>query len=423
MPALRFLMSRGEYRRAVTTFPSLTPVCLSSIATGAHPDVHEIPHLVWYHRGEQRLVEYGSSFGAVRAAGTTRTIRDVVFNLNEEHLSKKAVTVFEALEAAGRVTAAVNMVCYRGPARHAPLVPWLTRPAYGPTPFLLLQPVRVRRDRFAARSAHPCGRVGGRVREGRRPLARHARRLRLPRLLPPGLRLRLARVGPRRGARRARARGPRDRRRCSRPPAARTSSSSATRCSSARITGRRMSSAPCGLEDAFAGLTLFHRGNGRQAELAVTASNRAGMVYRLPGCRETIRASSPSASTAGATSSCSARTGPWSRGRTATSCASHRRRTAGRRAAPPRCSLSRMRSSGPGPRSRNPNAGDLVVSAAPGRRVRGSRWTRITSAAEATARWRRATPRCRCSRSEPARLRRGSSTSTPRVLDHFGVSA
>ena len=76
VPALRFLMSRGEYRRAVTTFPSLTPVCLSSIATGAHPDVHEIPHLVWYHRGEQRLVEYGSSFGAVRAAGTTRTIRD-----------------------------------------------------------------------------------------------------------------------------------------------------------------------------------------------------------------------------------------------------------------------------------------------------------------------------------------------------------
>ena len=135
VPALRFLMSRGEYRRAVTTFPSLTPVCLSSIATGAHPDVHEIPHLVWYHRGEQRLVEYGSSFGAVRAAGTTRTIRDVVFNLNEEHLSKKAVTVFEALEAAGRVTAAVNMVCYRGPVRHAPHVPWLTRPAYGPSRF------------------------------------------------------------------------------------------------------------------------------------------------------------------------------------------------------------------------------------------------------------------------------------------------
>ena len=54
----------------MTTFPSLTPVCLSSLATGAHPDVHGIPHLVWYHRAEGRFVEYGSSFGAIRAAGT-----------------------------------------------------------------------------------------------------------------------------------------------------------------------------------------------------------------------------------------------------------------------------------------------------------------------------------------------------------------
>src|SRR5881396_2454803 len=134
-PALAHLAEHGSYRRAVSTFPSLTPVCLSSIATGAHPDVHEIPHLVWWNRSERRLVEYGSSFGAIRAAGTTRTIRDVIFNLNEEHLSKSAVTVFEALEAKGLVTAAVNMVCYRGPARHAPLVPWLTRPAYGPSRF------------------------------------------------------------------------------------------------------------------------------------------------------------------------------------------------------------------------------------------------------------------------------------------------
>ena len=36
--------------RDVSTFPSLTPVCLASIATGAHPDVHGIPHLVWWNR-------------------------------------------------------------------------------------------------------------------------------------------------------------------------------------------------------------------------------------------------------------------------------------------------------------------------------------------------------------------------------------
>ena len=65
MPALKFLAANGIYARGISTFPSLTPVCLSSIATGAHPDVHRIPHLVWYHRGERRIVEYGSSFAAV----------------------------------------------------------------------------------------------------------------------------------------------------------------------------------------------------------------------------------------------------------------------------------------------------------------------------------------------------------------------
>ena len=71
-PALRFLLDHGSYRRAVSTFPSLTPVCLASIATGGHPDVHGIPHLVWWNRDEERLVEYGSSFAALRASGSSR---------------------------------------------------------------------------------------------------------------------------------------------------------------------------------------------------------------------------------------------------------------------------------------------------------------------------------------------------------------
>src|SRR5919198_228351 len=67
--ALSFLAQHGSYRRGVSTFPSLTPVCLSSIATGAHPDVHRIPHLTWWHREQRRLVEYGSAFSAHPAAG------------------------------------------------------------------------------------------------------------------------------------------------------------------------------------------------------------------------------------------------------------------------------------------------------------------------------------------------------------------
>ena len=133
-PALALLAEHGRYRRAISTFPSLTPVCLSSLATGAHPDVHEIPHLVWYHSGEQRLVEYGSSFGAVRAAGTRQSLIDTVYGLNDSHLSRNAVTVYEALEDAGLTAAAVNITCYRGRTEHLPTrrVPVLTRPAHGP---------------------------------------------------------------------------------------------------------------------------------------------------------------------------------------------------------------------------------------------------------------------------------------------------
>jgi len=122
-PALRFLLEQGSYRRAVSTFPSLTPVCLASIATGAPPDVHGIPHLVWWNRDEQRFVEYGSSFAALRAAGLARGIRDTIVNLNERHLSKQAETIYEALEDDGLTTAAINITTYRGRTRHLPTVP------------------------------------------------------------------------------------------------------------------------------------------------------------------------------------------------------------------------------------------------------------------------------------------------------------
>src|SRR5262245_29276992 len=288
VPALRFLMSRGEYRRAVTTFPSLTPVCLTSIATGAHPDVHQIPHLVWYHRGERRLVEYGSSFGAMRAAGATRTIRDVVFNLNEEHLSKSVVTVFEALEAAGLVTAAVNMVCYRGPARHAPLVPWLTRPAYGPSRFFYFNlfesdvtgaPLAVRTR--ARGSVDEYARAVGRwlvTRDGfdflgfylpdydfashaAGPDAAHAALAHADRAIATLLE----------------AAGGRDEF---------LERYAVLLCSDH---GQTPVDRAVRLEEAFAGLPLFSRSNGRAAQVAVTASNRAGMVYRLAGCPETSR--------------------------------------------------------------------------------------------------------------------------------------
>ena len=111
------------YVQGTTTFPSVTPVCLTSIATGAHPDVHGVPHLVWYHRDERRVVEYGSSFAAVRAAGTRRSMRDSIFAMAHEHVSRDALTVCEALEDEGLECGAINFTCYRGRTRHALKLP------------------------------------------------------------------------------------------------------------------------------------------------------------------------------------------------------------------------------------------------------------------------------------------------------------
>ncbi|HEX4520996.1 MAG TPA: nucleotide pyrophosphatase/phosphodiesterase family protein [Gaiellaceae bacterium] len=133
-PALRFLLENGSYRRAVSTFPSLTPVCLASIATGGHGEHHGIPHLVWWNREEERIVEYGSSFAALRASGLVQGVRDTVVNLNERHLLKDTETVFESLEDAGLTTAAINITTYRGRNRQVSPIPGFP-PVHGPKRF------------------------------------------------------------------------------------------------------------------------------------------------------------------------------------------------------------------------------------------------------------------------------------------------
>ena len=134
-PALGFLAEHGDYRKATSVFPSLTPVCLTSIATGAGPGVHHIPSLVWWDRQERRLVEYGSSFAALRAAGLSQSLFDPIFNMNARHLAPDAVTVYEALEDAGNVAAAVNITCFRGRHRHLTTLPGVGGAAYGPSRF------------------------------------------------------------------------------------------------------------------------------------------------------------------------------------------------------------------------------------------------------------------------------------------------
>jgi hypothetical protein len=120
-PALAALRDRGTYvRDCVSSFPSVTPVASASIATGTGPDEHLIPSMNWYHRGEERYVEYGSSMPATRAFGVFRSLYDTVYNMNMAHLSRSLRTVFEHLDDANLRTACTTYLIYRGRYRHEP---------------------------------------------------------------------------------------------------------------------------------------------------------------------------------------------------------------------------------------------------------------------------------------------------------------
>jgi predicted AlkP superfamily pyrophosphatase or phosphodiesterase len=118
-PNFAALVERGVLiGDCVSAFPSVTPVACSEIATGVGPDRHGISGMNWYHRAEQRYVEYGSSLEATRAFGLFRTLYDTVYNMNMAHLSYEVETVFERLGDAGVRTAVTPFLIYRGRRRH-----------------------------------------------------------------------------------------------------------------------------------------------------------------------------------------------------------------------------------------------------------------------------------------------------------------
>ncbi len=119
-PALAAIAERGRYvSECCAAFPSVTPVCAATIATGVLQDEHEIPSMNWYSRAEQRYVEYGSSFSASRKFGLNRQLVDTIFNMNATHLSPDVPTVFETLDDTGAVrTAGTTYLIYRGRHEH-----------------------------------------------------------------------------------------------------------------------------------------------------------------------------------------------------------------------------------------------------------------------------------------------------------------
>jgi hypothetical protein len=118
-PTFAALLERGSLvTDCVSSFPSVTPVACSEMMTGIGPGGHWVMGMNWFHRVERRYIEYGSSFEATRTFGLFRAMYDLVYNMNLDHLSWEAQTVFERLGDAGVRTAATPFLIYRGRRRH-----------------------------------------------------------------------------------------------------------------------------------------------------------------------------------------------------------------------------------------------------------------------------------------------------------------
>ena len=143
-PGFAEILRRGTYYPdCVSVFPSVTPAAAASITTGTMPDAHGVPSICWYHRGERRYVDYGSSGAAVRTFGVLRALTDTVYNMNFDHLHRQQLTLFERLDDMGVRTACTPFLIFRGRTRHELGVQgWLRRvaqaanfkhPVYGPS--------------------------------------------------------------------------------------------------------------------------------------------------------------------------------------------------------------------------------------------------------------------------------------------------
>ncbi|SFB22214.1 Type I phosphodiesterase / nucleotide pyrophosphatase [Lentibacillus halodurans] len=114
-PALKYFMEKGHYYPdLICPFPTMSVNVDSTLLTGVYCDKHKIPGLVWYHQGEKRIVNYGSTVKELFKLGIRQSVRDVFYNLNHVHLSKQHKTIHEKLSDQGIQTASINALLYRG---------------------------------------------------------------------------------------------------------------------------------------------------------------------------------------------------------------------------------------------------------------------------------------------------------------------
>jgi predicted AlkP superfamily pyrophosphatase or phosphodiesterase len=132
VPALQFLTEHGKYwSDCVTVFPTMTASVDSSLVTGVFPNKHRVPGLIWYNPEEKTIINYINGWRTVIEQGLSICGQNVLYNLNEKHLSKQVTTLFEELADRGLTSASINTVIHRGPKKHSVKPPFLIDLATG----------------------------------------------------------------------------------------------------------------------------------------------------------------------------------------------------------------------------------------------------------------------------------------------------
>ena len=130
-PAFKFLMESGMYfPDLISPFPTMSVNVDTTLLTGDFCDVHQLPGLVWFNIKENRLINYGSHVRELWKLGLSQSLEDILFNMNNQHISKHVKTIHEELEEQGKDSASINALVYRGNTQHFYKIPklltWLT---------------------------------------------------------------------------------------------------------------------------------------------------------------------------------------------------------------------------------------------------------------------------------------------------------
>ncbi|GGN54427.1 MULTISPECIES: alkaline phosphatase family protein [Oceanobacillus] len=114
-PALQFLMENGNYiSNMVTSFPTMSVTIDSSLLTGTYADKHHIPGLNWFDDSEKQFINYGTGFRETFRMGMRKSVHNMLYRLNHDHLSDEVTTIYEELAALGIPSASINSFVYRG---------------------------------------------------------------------------------------------------------------------------------------------------------------------------------------------------------------------------------------------------------------------------------------------------------------------